>query len=173
MEAKVSQTAVRLVKGDITDLEVEAFVFDIEENLKLGSGYGGAIAVRGGPGIQKELDEIGTLPVGQATVTSAGNMKAKYIVHAVGPKFQEEDEGRKMRDAVLNALKAAEEKGIKQIALPPMGTGMFFFPLDKCAKIMVDSVKTYLANGTRIEEVIFCALDSREFKPFESELKSL
>jgi len=82
---KINQSTISLRTGDITDMEVEAFVYYARNDLKLGAGYGNAIAVRGGPSIQKELDEIGELEVGEAAVTDAGNMKSQYIIHAVGP----------------------------------------------------------------------------------------
>ena len=85
VERKVGDKVIRLVRGDITDTEVEAFVFDITDDAKLGSGYGGAIAQRGGPAIQKELDALGKCPKGAALVTSAGDMKATHIIHVNGP----------------------------------------------------------------------------------------
>ena len=114
---------VRLIRGDITELDVDAFVFYAQPDLALGSGFGTAISVRGGPSIQKELDELGPVETGQAVVTGAGKLKADFIVHAVGPRFQEEDTEGKLRTTVLNSLKAAEEKGVKRIALPAMGAG--------------------------------------------------
>ena len=172
METKVADCMLRVVKGDITDLDVQAFVFDITPDLKLGSGYGGAIAQRGGPSIQEELDALGGLEVGQAVVTGAGNMKAEYIVHTVGPKFQEEDEERKMRDAVRSALRSAAEKGIRRIAFPPLGSGMYFMPVEKSASLIVEAVRSFLDEGeASFDEIIFCGLDERECRPFENRLK--
>ena len=91
LSKKINKTNLRLEKGDITDMEVEAFVFYAREDLKLGTGFGNAIAMRGGLSIQKELDELGEAKVGDVFITSAGSMKAEKIIHAVGPKFQEED----------------------------------------------------------------------------------
>jgi O-acetyl-ADP-ribose deacetylase (regulator of RNase III) len=173
-EATIQKTRLISEQADITELDVDAFVFDIKSNLKLGSGFGGAIAVRGGPSVQEELDKIGKAEVGEAVITSAGNLKASFIIHAVGPKYQEEDEDRKMKDAVLNALKRADENQVKRIAFPPMGTGMYFFPLDKCARILTATVKEYLENtDTGIEEVHFCTIDKREYAPFARELENI
>jgi O-acetyl-ADP-ribose deacetylase (regulator of RNase III) len=173
-EATIQNTQINLVLGDITDLDIEAFVYDIKSNLKLGSGYGGAIAVRGGPSVQEELDKIGELEVGKAVVTTAGNLKTSYIIHAVGPKYHEEDEDAKMKSTVEAALRLADEQKIKRIAFPPLGTGMYFFPLDKCARIMTATVKEYLEkNASGIEEVLFCMLDSREQGPFAKELENI
>lgn len=170
---KVNQTTIRLIKGDITDMEVEAFVYYARQDLKLGAGYGNAIAVRGGPTIQKELDEIGGAEVGEAVITAAGNMKAKHIIHAVGPKFQEPDTDAKLRKTVTSALKRAEEKGIKQIAFPPMGTGFYGIPLSVCADVMVETIRDYLKENSTPGEIILCALDTREYDPFQAKLDTL
>lgn len=164
-ERRIGDRVVRLIRGDITDLEVEAFVFDITEDLKLGSGYGGAIAQRGGPSVQKQLDALGRLPVGEALVTSAGNMKSTHIVHVNGPKFHEPDTEGKLRRAVTAALTVAKENGIRQIAFPLIGTGLYQVPLDLSARVLVESVAAHLAGDTSIDEVLLVALDSREWAP--------
>ena len=92
VERKIGDKALRLVRGDITEMEVDAFVFDVTEDLKLGSGFGGAIQQRGGIAIQKQMSEHGSCPTGEAVVTEAGLRKASWIIHANGPKFSEEDE---------------------------------------------------------------------------------
>lgn len=173
-EKKINNKSIRLVKGDITDMEVDAFIFDIKEDLKLGSGFGGAIALRGGPSVQEELNNLDKIGVGDAVITAAGKMKAKYIIHAVGPKFQEDDTERKLRTATLNSLKRAEEKDdIKNVAFPPMGTGLYGIPLDICADVMLNTVKEYLEGQTKLKEVIFVLFDTREYKPFESKINAL
>ena len=106
-EKKIGNKVLRLVRGDITDMEIEAFVFDITEDVKLGSGFGGAIQQRGGIVIQKQLDEVGSCPTGEAVVTEAGILKADWIIHANGPKFREEDEEAKLRKTVRSALARA------------------------------------------------------------------
>jgi len=156
------------VRGDITAMEVEAFVHDITEDLKLGAGYGGAIQQRGGIVIQKELDEFGNLPVGEAVVTQAGILKAEYIIHANGPKFKEEDEEGKLRKTVKSVLQRADEKGIKQLAVPPIGTGVYQVPMDLCARVMTETVTEHFKNGTTLQEVLFVLPDTREYKPFEA-----
>lgn len=173
VEKRVNQSVVRLIKGDITDIEIEAFVFYARHDLVLGTGFGTAISTRGGPTIQKELEGLAPLQTGEAVVTAAGNLKAGYIVHAVGPRFQEEDIEGKLRTTILSSLKCADEKGIKQIALPAMGAGFYGIPLDVCARVMLGTTKSYLEGETGIEEVILCVLDSREYEPFNSELSKL
>jgi len=169
----IHHSVVRLVRADITELDVDAFVFCARPDLALGSGFGTAISVRGGPSIKKELDELGPVQTGGAVVTGAGNLKADWIVHAVGPRFNEPDTEAKLRTTVLNALKAAEEQGIERIALPPMGTGFYAVPLELCARVMIDAIRSYLEGETGIREVVLCVMDQREQAPMESQLASL
>ena len=170
-EKKIGDKVIRLVRGDITNLEVEAFVYDITADAKLGTGYGGAISQRGGPTIQKELSEIGSCPTGEAVITSAGKMKAKHIIHVNGPKFFEPDTEGKLRRATQAALQRAEEKGIRQLAFPPVGTGLYQVPLDLCARVMVETVEEHLKRGGSLKEVLFVALDTRELEPLEARIQ--
>jgi O-acetyl-ADP-ribose deacetylase (regulator of RNase III) len=171
VERTIGGKRLRMVRGDITELDVEAFVFDITEDAKLGSGFGGAIQQRGGVVIQKELDAIGSVPTGEAVVTQAGILKAEHIIHVNGPKFREEDEKVKLERAVTSALARAEEKGVKSLAFPPIGTGMYQVPLDLCANVMVDTISRHLANGSNLEEVLIVVQDPREIKPFEAKFQ--
>lgn len=169
---QVNNRTLRLVRGDITDLDIESFVFYAQADLSLGAGFGGAIAVRGGPAIQEELKRYGTRKTTEVVVSDAGELKAKYIVHAVGPRFQEENLEEKLRTTIINSLKAADEKGIERIAFPPMGTGFYGVPLDVSARVTTDTIAEYLAGETRLKEVIICVQDSREQTPFEAYLSS-
>lgn len=171
VEKKVGDKVIRLVRGDITDTEVEAFVFDITDDAKLGSGFGGAISRRGGPGVQKELDAIGACPKGGAIVTSGGELKAKHIIYVNGPKFQEPDTEVKLRSATRAALAAADKKGVARLALPPIGTGLYQVPLDLCSRVLLQEVKKHLEGKTGLEEVLFVANDSREYGPLEAALQ--
>lgn len=172
-EKKVNGKTIRLMKGDVSDMEVDAFALYAREDLSLGSGYGTAISVRGGPKIQEELNGRGPLAVGEAVVTRAGEMKARYIIHAVGPKFQEEDEEGKLRKTMVSALKCAEEKGVKRLAFPAMGTGFYGIPVDLCARVMLATIQERLNGQTPLEEVIVCVRDTREIGPFGSQLEAL
>lgn len=167
---KINNSSLRLIRSDITELEVEAFVYYAQHDLALGSGFGGAITVRGGPAIQKELNELGPLKTTEAIVSDAGKLNATHIVHAVGPRFNEEDTEGKLRATVLNSLKAAEEKGIKRIAMPAMGAGFYGISLDVCSRVMVEAIKSYLEGQTAIEEVVICVGEKRELAPFEKQL---
>ena len=167
-ERKVGNGVIRAVRGDITDMEVEAFVYDITADAKLGTGYGGAITARGGKAVQDELDAIGSCPTGEAIITSAGKMPVKHIIHVNGPKFHEEDQEGKLRSAVGNALRLAEENGIAQLAFPPVGTGFYQVDLQMCVRVIVDAVTEHLKGDTSLNEVLLVGLDTREITPFEA-----
>ena len=171
-QREVAGKRIRLVQGDITALEVEAFVFDITEDCQLGSGYGAAIVSRGGKVVQDELTAIGRCATGEAVATGAGRMKVKHILHTNGPKFFEPDTEGKLAAATRACLKLAEEKGVTQLAFPPIGTGLYQVPLDLCARVMVDTVAEHLAGETSLEEVLFVALDTREHEPFEHQISA-
>ncbi len=172
-EVRVNGKRIWLTTGDITDLEIESFVYYARPDLVLGSGFGGAISVRGGPKIQEELKKLAPVATGEAVVSSGGNLKAKYIIHAVGPRFQEEDMEGKLRQTTLNALRRAEEKGIRRVALPAMGAGFYGVPLEICAGVTLGAVKGYLEGKAGIEEVVFCLRESREYKIFQETLKKI
>lgn len=171
-KAPVKNGKLRLILDDITNLDIESFVFYANHDLKLGSGYGNAISMRGGPTIQDELNKLGPLKTTEAVVSGAGELKARYIIHAVGPRFQEADMDAKLSKTILKSLETAENKGIKAIALPAMGAGFYGVPLDKCAEIMTSAISEYLSGQTNIEEVVICAVDNHEFLAFEKQLSS-
>ncbi|MEM2065881.1 MAG: macro domain-containing protein, partial [Candidatus Caldarchaeum sp.] len=115
---KVRGTEVICLKGDITEVEADAIVNAANQWLKMGGGVAGAILRKGGPSIQEECDRIGYCPVGGAVITGAGKLKARYVIHAVGPRMGEGDEERKLRDAVINSLKLADTYNLTSIAMP-------------------------------------------------------
>ncbi len=170
---QVNNGVIRLVTGDITLLEIDAFVFYAQHDLKLGSGYGTAVSLRGGPSIQEELDAIGAAATTDVVVTDAGKLTAKHIVHAVGPRFQEEDLEGKLRTTVLNCLKAADAKGVAGLAFPAMGAGFYGVPLPVCAEVSLRAMSDYLCQETGLKDVVVCLLDNREFKPFADQLSAM
>ena len=169
----INKGVVRLIKGDLTTLDVDAFVFYAQGDLALGSGFGTAISVRGGPSIQEELQKLGPVPAGEAVVSGAGNLKASFIVHAVGPKFQEDGTRGKLRRTVLNSLKQAQRKGIRRIAFPAMGAGYYGIAPDLCARVMLEVIQDYLAGESHIEEVIICVFDTPQYEAFQARLTAL
>ena len=169
----VHKSVLRLVTADITTLDVDAIVFYARPDLALGSGFGSAIARRGGGAIKKELDQIAHAGVTEAVVTTGGTLKARHLIHAVGPAFQEPDLAQKLRATIVNALREAEKRGISQIAFPAMGAGFYGVPLPLCADVMLSTLRGYLAGDTLIREVIVCVIDAREYRAFEPALAAL
>ncbi|MGV8074761.1 MAG: macro domain-containing protein [Syntrophobacteraceae bacterium] len=173
MERIVRGKIVKLVQGDLTDLAVDAVVNAANARLILGGGVAGAIRAKGGPIIQEECNRIGGTIVGEAAITGAGNLKAQYVIHAVGPRYGEGNEDEKLRRATLNSLKRAGEKGLHSIAFPAVSTGIFGFPKERCAEIMLDAVRAYLEDEeTSIEEVVFCLWSKEDFEIFGKKLQS-
>jgi len=116
---------------------------------------------------------VSLCPVGGAVITGAGRLKARYVIHAVGPRMGEGDEDDKLRSATLSSLKLAEQHNVRSIAFPAISTGIFGFPKDRCAKIMLRTAVEYLQKGSRIERVIFCLYDDETYKIFEEELEKI
>ncbi len=176
MEAVIKEgKRVKLIQGDITELSVDAIVNAANAQLILGGGVAGAIARKGGPSIQEECNRIGGTYVGGAVVTGAGNLKAKYVIHAVGPRYGEGNEDEKLKNATLNSLLRATEKECKTIAFPAISTGIFGFPKDRCARIMLTTVMEFLKSrgDTTLEEVIFCLYSKEDLEIFENTFKEL
>jgi O-acetyl-ADP-ribose deacetylase (regulator of RNase III) len=173
LEATVNGKLIRLQKGDLTALAVDAVVFYARQDLQLGGGFGSAIQSRGGAAITKELDQIGSVEMGGAVITSAGSMHARHIIHACGPKFQEPDREKKLRKCMQSALEQAGAAKLKAVAFPPMGAGFYSIPLDLTAKVMLDVTQQFLKTPSSIEQVIICVIDDREFKAFRPQLEKI
>ncbi len=125
MQVKINKTFLELTQGDITDQTTDAIVNAANTALQLGGGVAGAIRRKGGPKIQEECNKIGGTYVGGAVITTGGNLKAKYVIHAVGPIHGDEHEDAKLKDATLNSLILADKKNLKSIAFPAISTGIF------------------------------------------------
>jgi O-acetyl-ADP-ribose deacetylase (regulator of RNase III) len=172
-EVKINKGVVRLVKDDLTTMEADAMVFYAQPDLALGTGFGNAISLRGGPSIQEELKELGPLEQTKAVATAAGELKFKHIIHAVGPRFIEEDVEGKLRRTMDSALDQAEAKGARSVVFPPMGSGFYGVSLEVCSRVMLESIKNRLGGQTCLEEIIICVMDNREFLPFQAGLAGL
>ncbi|HXG30786.1 MAG TPA: macro domain-containing protein [Thermodesulfobacteriota bacterium] len=160
-------------QGDITDMEVDAIVNAANTDLVLGSGVAGAIRRKGGDSIQKECNEIGPIPLGEAAVTGGGNLKSRYVIHAAGMHLGGSVSERSLRDATRNSLLRADERGIKTIAFPAIGTGVGGFPVEECARVMIDVVLDHLRNEkTTIERVYFVLFDEKTLNVFNEYIKN-
>ena len=173
MKLSLQNSEIELVLGDITESDTEAIVNAANHHLQLGAGVAGAIDRKGGPVIQKECNAIGGCQVGSAAITSGGNLKAKYVIHAVGPRMGEGDEDRKLESATISSLKVADENNIVSITFPAISTGVFGFPIGACAKIMLGAVHQYLLGSTGIKRVVFALFDSNSHEVFQKEFKNL
>ena len=163
-----------VTQGDITDIEVDAIVNAANTRLLLGSGVAGAIRRKGGDSIQNECDKIGSIPLGEAVVTGAGKLKAKFVIHAAGMHLGGGVSEEPLREATKNSLLRADEKGVKTVALPAIGTGVGGFPLNRCAQVMIDIVVEYLENEkTGIEKVYFVLFDMETYKVFNDNLRKV
>jgi O-acetyl-ADP-ribose deacetylase len=168
---------LRLVKGDITQRNVDAIVNAANSYLKHGGGVAAAIVREGGAIIQEESDKIvtcrGRVPVGSAVATTSGKLPCKAVIHTVGPMMGEGNEDYKLKKAVRSSLLLASEKGFRSISMPAISSGIFGFPKDRCAKILVEESKTFLQcsnddYGSRYNNTI-STLDIIEFCIFDNE----
>jgi O-acetyl-ADP-ribose deacetylase (regulator of RNase III) len=178
MEAEINGILIKLVQGDITDLAVDAIVNAANSQLILGGGVAGAIRRKGGPSIQQECLEIGWCDVGEAVITGAGTLPARHVIHAVGPRLGEGNEPGKLASATRASLTLAEERGLSSIALPAISTGIFGFPLEACAQVMLRVVIDYTFEELdHLKEITFCLYEERAFgifvKEFQQQLAEL
>jgi O-acetyl-ADP-ribose deacetylase (regulator of RNase III) len=177
-EREVNGVVLKAVHGDITEGETDAIVNAANSLLKHGGGVAGAIVKKGGRIIQEESDRIvkekGPVPVGGAVYTGAGNLKARFVIHAVGPVWGEGEEERKLRSAVRSALKLADELGLKSIALPAISTGIFGYPKREGVRVIVDEVISYLKENpdTSLKEIHFTAIDRETAELFKEALSA-
>jgi O-acetyl-ADP-ribose deacetylase (regulator of RNase III) len=166
---------LRLVKGDITERNVDAIVNAANSYLKHGGGVAAAIVRKGGAIIQEESDKTGGgfVPVGSAVITSAGKLPCKAVIHTVGPRMGEGDEDSKLLRAVQTTLALAAENGFKSISMPAISSGIFGFPKDKCAKILVEESKRFLEqnnNTCSIDIIEFCIFDNETLDSFKCQI---
>lgn len=171
MKVKINNRVLELLDGDLTDMETDAIVNAANDRLILGGGVAGAIKRKGGPKIQEECYKIGGTFVGGAVITTGGNLKARHVIHAVGPRMGEGDEDEKLKNATLNSLKVADKNNLKSISFPAISTGIFGFPIDRCAEIMLKTTIDYLKSQTGLEKVVFCLFGKSSYEVFESRLK--
>ena len=174
LEKKVNTTTIRLVSDDLTERAVDAIVNAANSRLQHGGGVAGAIVRKGGRVIQEESDRIGSVAVGSAAITGAGSLRARHVIHAVGPRRGEGDEDRKLASAIISVLKLASEKGLRSISVPAISAGIFGFPKDRCAQILVGETAAYLKqHDTPLEIVEFCIVDQEAHEHFKREIERL
>ncbi len=161
---------IEVCRGDIAQLELDAVVNAANNRLWMGGGVAGALKRAGGKEIEAEAVKKGPIPIGEAVVTGAGKLKARYIIHAVVMGQDLKTDAEKVRQATRNSLLRAGELGIKSLAFPALGTGVGGFPLDECARIMISEVRQHSAMQTGLERVVFALFDQLAHQAFKQEL---
>ena len=166
---KLGELEIEIVEGDITLLEADAIVNAANRYLKHGGGVAAAIVRRGGTQIQEESDEYirkhGPLKTGEVAVTGAGKLKAKYVIHAVGPVYGEEGE-EKLAEAIRNSLETADKLQLESLAMPAISTGAYGYPLEICAKIMRRELEEFSKRRKFVKKVIICLYGQEAYQKF-------
>jgi O-acetyl-ADP-ribose deacetylase (regulator of RNase III) len=173
MQVTINSTLLELIQGDLTDQTTDAIVNAANAALQLGGGVAGAIRRRGGSAIQEECNKIGGTYVGGAVITTGGNLPARHVIHAVGPMYGDDHEDEKLKNATLNSLKLADKNRLKSMAFPAISTGIFRFPKDRSATIMLSTTIAYLEGPTGLEKLVYCLYDKKTLEIFEDILQSL
>ena len=156
-----------LTQGDLTEMDVDAIVNAANNDLQLGGGIAGAIRRKGGEAIQVECDAIGSIPVGGAAITSGGKLRARFVIHAASMQLGGKTDADSLRRSAAHSLRIANERGLKTIAFPAVGTGIAGFPLKECAEIMLREAAQHLREETSLETVYFVLFDEAAQGVFE------
>ena len=156
-----------LMQGDLTEMDVDAIVNAANNDLQLGGGVAGAIRRKGGETIQRECDAIGSIPIGGAAITCAGELRARFVIHAASMQLGGYTTARALRTSTAHALRIASERQLLSIAFPAVGTGVARFPLAECAQIMLREVLDHLKGPTSIEKIYFVLFDAEALAAFQ------
>jgi O-acetyl-ADP-ribose deacetylase (regulator of RNase III) len=156
-----------LREGDITAESVDAIVNAANSHLQLGAGVAGAIRERGGPTIQTECDEIGPIEVGEAALTGAGDLPARYVIHAAGMPPGGAATEESVRSSARRSLALAAERGFHSLAMPAIGAGIGGLSPQRCAEILIAEAREHLAGETSLEEVRFVLFGEPMYRMFE------
>ena len=167
------ESRIVIQQGDLTEMATDAIVNAANNDLILGGGVAGAIDLKGGVEIQKECDEIGSIPVGFAAITGAGNLKARYVIHAASMELGRRTTAEHLRSSVGHSLRIAKDRELKTIAFPAVGTGIAGFPMQECAEIMLRAAATHLQAEALPETVFFVLFDEAAKNVFEQTWKKL
>ncbi len=165
---------IAIQQGDLTEMDVDAIVNAANNDLVLGAGVAGAIARRGGDEIQRECDDIGSIPVGYGAITGGGKLKARHVIHAASMGLGGmRTTAKTLRTSTAHSLRLAAERNLKTIAFPAIGTGVSGFPMDECAQIMLTEALQHLKGETSLEKVHFVLFDTRSRDIFQTTLQAL
>jgi O-acetyl-ADP-ribose deacetylase (regulator of RNase III) len=175
MEVMINNSTLALAEGDITNESTDAIVNAANTRLAGGAGVDGAIHQAGGPSIMEECRKIGGCPTGQAVITTGGNLRAKYVIHTVGPIYQGGNKGEAtlLKSAHMESLKLASAKKLKSISFPAISTGVYGYPVHEAAQIALKTAIDYLKEHSDIELVRFVLFGRKTYDIFAEELKKL
>jgi O-acetyl-ADP-ribose deacetylase (regulator of RNase III) len=160
-------------QGDLTEMAVDAIVNAANNDLQLGGGVAGAIRRKGGDAIQRECDEIGSIPIGGAAITTGGKLKAKNVIHAASMQLGGQTTAPALRRSTAHCLRIAAEKNLKTIAFPAVGTGIAGFPMRECAEIMLEEAVVHLKKPTSLEKIHFVLFDTAAVEVFKEIWKAM
>ena len=164
---------ILIEQGDLTEMATDAIVNAANNDLILGGGVAGAIRRKGGDQIQDECNEIGSIPVGYAAITTGGKLKARFVIHAASMRLGGTTTAQALRSSTAHCLRIANDRGLKSIAFPAMGTGIAGFPLEECAKMMLREAAEHLRGETSLETVHFVLFDDDAKETFQRTWKKL
>ena len=175
MQTQINHTTLELIQGDVTELDTDAIVNAANEHLAHGGGVAGVISRKGGRVIQRESNDWvrqhGPVRTGTAAITSGGRLKARHVIHTVGPVYDGTPRSAELlASAVRAVLQMADEHGLRSIALPAISTGIFGYPMEQAAQVMLQAAIAYLEAGTDLERVVFCLYGQSAFDIFAREL---
>jgi O-acetyl-ADP-ribose deacetylase (regulator of RNase III) len=175
MEVQIGESKLMILEGDITQETTDAIVNAANSGLKGGGGVDGAIHRAGGPAIMEACRKIGYCPAGQAVITTGGNLKAKYVIHTVGPVYTGggRNESKLLKSAYLESLKLASKKGLKSLSFPAISTGAYGYPVSEAARIALTTTLDYLKAHPDIESVRFVLFGKPTYDVFAEEMKKL
>lgn len=157
-----------IVTGDIAEQEVDAIVNAANNELVLGAGVAGAIRRAGGPSIQDECDAHGPVRVGEAAITGAGRLRARFVVHAASMSLGTRTTRDSLRSSMDDAFRLARQHDVRTMAVPAAGTGIAGFPVDECARVMAEALHAALNDGWQATEIRFVLFSEDTKRPFEA-----
>lgn len=161
---------ITVIEGDITEEDVDALVNAANSALLLGSGVAGAIREKGGPAIQAECDAHGPIAVGEAAVTGAGELRARWVIHAAGMAPGGPADAQSIRSSLRHALALAAERGCERVAVPAIGAGVGGVAPQECAEALIDEARRHLAGESHVAEVRFVLMGEPMYRVFEGAL---
>ena len=164
---------IEILQGDLTEMNTDAIVNAANNDLQLGGGVAGAIRRKGGPKIQAECDEIGTIPIGGAAITTGGGLKVRYVIHAASMELGGRTDALTLRSSTAHSLRIAAQNKLKTIAFPAVGTGIAGFPMRECAEIMLREVAKHFEGPTSLERVSFVLFDKDALHAFQRALDEM